>query len=325
MDSNNKRKYIPGILIMTLIFLALSIFAVNNMFKNKEDKDDKTEQVKGSYITLLENKLNVSLVGETEFAVFESIGYDLLVVPKKYANYFKPCFDFVVVKDGIVIKNSTSKEFTKYPLEVGSKITKIGDTKLSGLGYFEILDLIYSNELNVVKKFTLSSGVTFDYTYEKYSNKEDVLVTDNEVTIKLYDISKISRKGIYEKATSYDSVVFDLSNATVSDVNSMKVFMSYFTVGNQELFADPAGVKSLESYKLINAKIVLGNNKDKGVLFMVSALRALDANVTILNLNASLDEYKTYSVLENSDYTIYLYDNTLKTKKIANSGSGVII
>ena len=325
MDSNKKRQYIPGILIMTLIFLALSIFAVNNMFKNKEEQGEKPVQATGSYISLLEKELNTSLSGETEFHIFESIGYDLLVVPKKYDNYFKPCFDFVVVRDGIVIKNSTSKEFMKYPLEVGSKITKISDTELSGLSYFEILDLIYSNELNVVKKFTLSSGVTFDYTYEKYSNKEDVLVGENEVTIKLYDISKISRKGIYEKATSYDSVVFDLTNATVTDANSMKVFMSYFTVGNQELFAEPAGVKSLESYKLSNAKIVLGNNKDKGILFMVSALKALDANVNILDLNTSFDEYKTYSILENSEYTIYLYDNTLQTKKISNSGSGVII
>ena len=57
MDSDNKRKYLPGILIMTLIFLGLSIFSVYNMI-NKNQKDDEEQKPKGSYISLLEENLN---------------------------------------------------------------------------------------------------------------------------------------------------------------------------------------------------------------------------------------------------------------------------
>ena len=323
MDSNNdKRKYVPGILIMTLIFLCLSIFSVNNFMKKS---DDKKVAAKGSYQSLLEERLGTKLEGEDEFAIFELVGYDLVVIPDKYNDYFKPCFDFVIARDGVIIKNHTAKEFFNYPLTIGSKIVKIGDKELNGLGYFEIVDLIYSNELNVSKMFTLESGETFEYRYEKYSNKEEISVLETETIIKFYSLDNISRKGIYEKASSANNITFDLSNATVSDPNDMKTFMSYFTKGNQELFASPVGMRSLESYKLNGVTINLGENIDEGVIFMASALKSLDANVTIVGLNTAVEEYKTYSLLQNADYTIYLYDYVLKTKSSSSNNGGVII
>lgn len=323
MDSNNGlRKYVPGILIMTLIFLGLSIFSINNML-NKQD--EKKDLIKGSYINLLEGKLNTKLEGEDEFAIFESIGYDVVVIPDKYNNYYKPCFDFVIVRDGIIIKNSTSKEFLNYPISIGSKIVKIGDIELIGLAYFDIVDLIFSKELNVSKIFTLDTGISFEYKYEKYSNKEEVSISENETTIKIYNLDKFSRKGIYEKATSNEKVIFDLTNASITNLDSMRNFMSYFTKGNEELFTIPSGVKSLESYKLDNATIVVGDNQDRGVLFMISSLKALNANVKIVELKEKVDEYKTYEIIQNADYTIYIYSYVLKTKSSLSNGSGVII
>ena len=322
MDSNNKRKYVPGILVMTIIFLGLSIFSINNMMKKS---DDKKIQIKGSYQALLEERLNTKLDGEDEFSIFESIGYDLLVIPEKYNDYFKPCFDFVIARDGVVVKNHTAKEFFNYPLAIGSKIVKIGDKELKGLGYFEIIDLIYSSELNVSKIFTLENGESFEYRYENYSNKIETTILENETTIKMYNLNNFSRKGIYEKSLNVSKVTIDLSNASVTDINSMKSFMSFFTKGNEELFAIPQGVKSLESYKLNGVTIFLGENKDTGILFMASALNALKANVIITGQTNIVDEYKTYSVLQNADYTIYLYDYVLKTKKSLSGDTGVII
>ena len=111
----------------------------------------------------------------------------------------------------------------------------------------------------------------------------------------------------------------------MSDPNDMKTFMSYFTKGNQELFASPVGMRSLESYKLNGVTINLGENIDEGVIFMASALKSLDANVTIVGLNTAVEEYKTYSLLQNADYTIYLYDYVLKTKSSSSNNGGVII
>lgn len=322
MDSNNKRKYIPGILIMTVIFLVLSIFSVNNMMKGSSEKK---KEIKGSYQTLLENRLNTQLEGEDEFMIFESIGYDLLVVPDKYNNYFKPCFDFVVVRDGIIVKNFTSKEFLKYPLlSIGSKIVKIGDKELNGLGYFEIIDLIYTSELNVSKMFTLENGQVFEYRYENETNKMEVNKTEKEVTIKMFNLNNFNRKGVYEKAKGVERVTIDLTNASVTDMNSIKAFMSFFTRGDEELFSIPQKVKSLESYKLDNVTIVLNENNDKGVLFMASALKSLNSNVRIVGQNHTVNEYKTYTILKNADYKIYLYDYVLKTR-ISTGGSGVII
>ena len=322
MDSNNMRKYIPGILIMTLIFLGLSIFSINNMFKNK----DKNEVLaSSSYMTLLEKELGTKLEGEDEFAIFESVGYDLVVIPKKYDRYFKPCFDFVVVRDGIVVKNQTAKEFLSYPLEIGSKIVKIDDKELKGLSYFEIIDLVYSSELSTTKKFVLSNGNEFDYKYEHYSTKEQVTNTETEITIKLFNLDSFTRKGIYEKASLFEKVTFDLSDATVTDVTAIKNFMSFFTKGNEELFSIPSGVKSLESYKLQNATILVGDNKDNGILFLVSALKSLNANVAISDFDFVVKEYKTFTVLENSDYEIRLYNYVLKTKSASSSGSGVLM
>lgn len=322
MDSNNKRKYIPGILIMTLIFLVLAIFSVNNMMKGS---NEKKKEIKGSYQTLLEKRLNTKLEGEDEFAIFESVGYDLVVVPKEYSKYYKPCFDFVVVRDGIIVKNHTSKEFFKYPLlSIGSKIVKIGEKELNGLGYFEVIDLIYSKELNVSKIFTLEDGQSFEYRYENSTNKMEVTSTEEEVTIKMFNLNNFNRKGVYDKAKDAKKVTIDLTNASVTDVISIRGFMSFFTNEDEELFSTPQGVKSLESYKLSGVTIILGDNQDKGVLFMLSALKSLNANVTILNQNTTVNEYKTYTILENADYTIYLYDYVLNTKT-TTGGSGVII
>lgn len=320
MDSN-KRKYVPGILVMTLIFLGLSIFAVSNMFKNNEEKK---HLVSGSYISLLNQELNLKLDGETEFEVFDKVGYDLVVMPKKYEKSIKPCFDFVVVRDGIIIKNLTSKEFLKYPIELGSKIVKIDEKELIGLSYFEILDLVYASSNNITKKFTLSDGTSFDYLYERYSGKEEINVEDGVATIKLFNLDEVSRKGLYDKISSYEKVVIDLSNATVNTLDGMKIFMSFFSSGNEELFSIPSGIKSLETYKIKNAEINIGNNKDNGILFMMSSLKLLNSNLKITGLSTIRNEFKTYKILENADYKIYIYNYEFKSRSASSTGSGVL-
>lgn len=316
MDSN-KKKYIPGILIMTLIFLGLSIFSIYNM-NNKNDGGNKAS--KGSYVTLLEKELGVTLDGDDDFDNFSKLGYDVLVVPSKYEDYFKPCFDFVIVRDGIIVKNRLSSEFDKYPLEVGSKITQINDKVLNGLGYFEILDLIYSSSLNVTKTFTLSNDTKFSYTYEKYNTKEEVLTDENSVTIKFYNLDKITRKGVYSKVSGYENVVFDFSSATITDFTAIKGFVSFFSNADEELFSTPAGIKGYESYKLNNVNIILGDNKDLGILFLATTIKKLNSTVTFDKTDLTTTTYMCQNTISNRDYVITIYNYEVSTSKSINDG-----
>ena len=322
MDSDNKRKYLPGILIMTLIFLGLSIFSVYNMI-NKNQKDDEEQKPKGSYISLLEENLNITLDSEDDFENFNMVGYDLLVEPTKYRNYFKPCFDFLIAKDGVIVKNSLSKEFYKYPLSIGSKIVKIDDKEITGLGYFEIFDLIYSSTNNVSKTFVLSDGTTFIYNYKDYSRKEDVVIDGKTITMKLYNLDNITRKGIYDKVVGYDEIILDLSSATVTDFETIRGFVSFFSNEEEVLFVEPQNVKGLSSYKLNNVKIILGDNKDLGISFLATTIKKLNASVTFDRVDLSTTSYMCGNIISNADYTIKIYNYELVTQKPL--GEGVVL
>ena len=127
-----------------------------------------------------------------------------------------------------------------------------------------------------------------------------------------------------EQISSYEKVVIDLSNATVNTLDGMKIFMSFFSSGNEELFSIPSGIKSLETYKIKNAEINVGNNKDNGILFMMSSLKLLNSNLKITGLSTIRNEFKTYKILENADYKIYIYNYEFKSRSASSTGSGVL-
>ena len=121
---------------MTIIFGALSIISVLKLF-NKEEQDKPL--VKADYILMLESELNISLDSEDDFVNFDNVVYDVLVEPTKYKYYYKPCFEFVIVSDGIIIKNGLAKDFSALGFREGMKITKVNEQELNGQNYFQIL------------------------------------------------------------------------------------------------------------------------------------------------------------------------------------------
>ena len=148
MDLKNNKRGIIGLLIITVIVGFLAVVAVSRMdFGIKDDgKINKTD-----YMLLLEKELEIEFNSEDDFTNFATINYDLVVEPTKYKYYYKPCFDFIIVADGVIITNKLSKEFDDFGFETGMKITKINDSVLAGKTYFEILDLLYSKNLDDVK------------------------------------------------------------------------------------------------------------------------------------------------------------------------------
>ena len=126
MDSNKKRSVI-GILIITLIFGVLSIASALRMFEGV-DKEQQLQKI--SYILLLEEEFQIELDSENDFENFDEIGYDMIVIPTAFQYYNKPCFDFKIVNDGVIITNRLAKEFDELLFEVNDKIIDIDGEKL---------------------------------------------------------------------------------------------------------------------------------------------------------------------------------------------------
>ena len=80
---------------------------------------------KDSYISGLEENLKIKIEATEPLDVLKEIGYDGLVIPKKYDTYYKPCFDFIITDLGIKITAATAKEFYSYDLNIGDIITHI--------------------------------------------------------------------------------------------------------------------------------------------------------------------------------------------------------
>lgn len=318
MDS--KRKYIPGILIMTLILLVFSIYAVYNMYSNLDWEPTKPVS---SYIKLIENELGITLEGEDDFEKFESVGVDLLVTPKSMDSYTKPCFDFTITKEGVVVKNRLAKEFSLYPISTGDVITHVDDLDLTKLTYFEILEAMYSKENNVVKTFKLQNGTSFEYKYTNYTKRYETIEENDKITIKFYNLDNLSRKSINDLVKGFDKIVFDLSEATITKEEDIKAFVSFFSSEDQILFSNPKeSVFGYKTFKLNNVSIVLGNTTDIGILFMSTIISKVNSSVgfDIEKNNLTKEKFITSTTLENASYKVYIYNYELSLKSSNNNG-----
>lgn len=315
------RRLVLGILIMTLIFGFLSIISMFNLYDDV-DSDNKPVD-KNHYSKLLENEFDIEITSENDFEIINSINYEMLVEPVKYQSYVKPCFDFMIVDDGIIITNSLSKDFYEYGLTSGMKIVSIDGISLMGKTYFEILELIYSETLEVTKVFELNDGRKINHQYKiykTYENRLEYIEEDN--TLYVYNLDKISIRAIYDVYEEHPDLILDLSKATINKYESIKNFVSLFYRGENALFIKPENVyTSKYGFKIDNLKIVLNNNTDLGINFALTTIQKLNANIKIV-ANASDEEglflttthFNSVKVLENASYKVYIRNEVLQGK-----------
>ena len=315
---NNKKRFAPLILLMTVVFALVSAYMVYNLFQDNGNDDilnifkqDET------YVKTLEEKLQVDIKSSEAIDVLNELGVEGIIVPKKYDAYYKPCFDFVILKDGIKITRALAKNFYTYDWQVGDIIVSINEQKISEMEYFKVFDLIYSNKLEN-RNFILANGKAIEYKYEVYQNRLEVIEDDNNLEIKVYDLDVTFAKYINELSTKkeYGKIVIDLSAATINDFNSFRQYLSLFAEGKSVLFNKPEGVKALDTLKMPNCEINIGENQDQGVLFLASCIKKLNANVSIKNV--SQNSYLCQTVYEDSNYRIYLKNYQIEAK--ASSG-----
>jgi hypothetical protein len=275
MDFKNKRNVL-GILIITIIFGALSLVSVLKLFNN--DNQDKP-LVKKDYVLMLEEELNITLDSEDDFVNFSNVPFDILVEPTKYQYYYKPCFDFVIVSDGVIIKNGLAKEFNSLGFKSGMKITEVNEETLFGKSYFEILELIYSKTEKEVKKFYFSDGTIIDYEYKYYENKA---YYDEENNIYyVYNLDEITPKAIHEMVELHPDLTLDLSNSTVTTFGGVIDFISLFSKKNEVLFKIPENIIGQNNRKISELKINVGDNQDAGILFALTNISRINPNIKI--------------------------------------------
>lgn len=320
MDSKSKKRGTLGIAIITLIFGLLSVFSVFRMYteNQEEEKLKKTD-----YVILLENELNIDLVSEDDFENFSTINYDFIVEPTKYENYYKPCFDFVIVRDGVVIRNSLAKEFDSLGLKVRAKIVKINDTELTGKTYFEILDLLYSKNENEVKKFTFSDLTEIEYQYKKYHS---TLQYDEEKNVLyVYNLDNITARAIYDIVVEHKGITLDLSMATANTFDGVVNFLSLFSGKEESLFKTPTYVIGQTGRKIDNIEIVVKDNQDQGVLFALTSLTSINRNIKIDKTDLNTTQFYVVKTLKSANYTIYLKNYLLEAKGYNSNTGGTIM
>ena len=317
MDS--KKRNILGILIMTVIFGTLSLFSVIKLFNN--DNQDKP-LVKKDYILMLEEELNITLDSEDDFVNFSNIPFDILVEPTKYQYYYKPCFDFVIVSDGVIIKNGLAKEFNSLGLETGMKITKVNDEELLGKSYFEILELIYSKIEKEVKKFHFSDGTMIDYEYRYYENKAYYDEENNVYYV--YNLDEITLKAIHEVVELHPDLTLDLSKSTVTTFGGVVDFVSLFSKKNEVLFKTPENIVGQNNRKINELNIVVGDNQDAGILFALTNISRINTNIKIDKNNLNTTTFLAKKILVSRDYTIFIEDMMLEVKGWTSNGSGSV-
>lgn len=320
MDSKNKNRSIIGIAIITIIFGLLSVFSVIRMTM---ENDDGENLKKTDYILLLEKELEVELTKEDDFENFASIDYDFIIEPKKYANYYKPCFDFVIEKDGVIIKNKLAKEFDLLGLKVGTKIIKINDTDLSGKTYFEILELLYSKNENEVKKFTLNDLTELEYQYKKYYSTLEYIEEENVLYV--YNFDNITARAIYDIVVSHKGVTLDLSFATVNTFDGVVNFLSLFTDKDEFIFKTPENIVGQTGRKIESLNIVVKDNADTGVLFILTALKTINSNINIDKNDLNTTHFFVVKMLKSANYTIYLKSYLLESKTAGESNGEILL
>ena len=320
MDSKNNKRYILGILIMTIIFGVFAILAVGKLFNDQEQ--DKP-LVKTDYILMLESELNISLDSEDDFTNFDNVVYAVLVEPTKYQYYYKPCFEFKIVSDGVVIKNGLAKDFSVLGLQEGMKITKVNDQTLSGKSYFEILELIYSKTENEVKVFTFQDETTINYEYKYYENK--MSYDQDKNILYVYNLDEVTIKAVHEMVMQHPDLTLDLSEATVTTFEGVVNFISLFSDKNEVLFNSPL-IIGQNNRKINELNIVVGNNDDRGVLFSLTCISRINKNIVIDRTSLNITTFYVAKVLVSQDYTIYLKNILLEAKSAPSSGgTGSII
>ena len=320
MDLKTSKRNVIGILIITLIFGIFSVISLSKMFNNTGDD----YLIKSDYITALETELGIELNQEDDFANFALIEDEMLIIPAKYQYYFKPCFDFVIAKDGVFITNRLAKEFDELGFEVGMKITQVDSVALEGKGYFEILELMLAKNIGDKKTFTHSEG-QIEYTYKGYNDRYEY--NEEENILYIYNLDNVSRETIHEVYSSNPNVAIDLSMATVNTYEGVRNFVSMFAADREVLFAIPENVIATTPRKISDVSIVLGDNEDDGILFALTAIKSYKANVKIVkNLTDESEVFVNQTVfnalnpLSSSTYTIYLKNNTMKTKVVEVNG-----
>ena len=321
MDSKNKNKNKIAIIVITLIFGAFSIFSTLNLFSNRKDREEELERK--DYIEMLEKDLNVELTNDDDFVALNTVGYETVIIPTKYENYLKPCFDFIIEKDGIKITNRLAKEFDDYGFVVGQKIIKINDIELKGKDYFDILDLILCKTYGQTRKFTLEGNVEVEYTYKNTSTKLEYNEELNVLVV--YNLDEIAPRAIHEVVLAHPDLTLDLSKATITTYDGMVNFVSLFSLVDQPLFTEPDGVVGQKNRKINNLKITVKDNEDKGVLFALTTIKSLNNTITFDRLNLNTTTFYIVRVLESEEYTIYIKNGLLSNQKSSDSQGGTVL
>lgn len=313
MDS--KKRKIIGILIITLIFGVLSILSAISMFDGLDEKD-KLE--KTSYMLLLEKELGIEFKSDNDFENFTLVDYEMTIIPQAYKYYIKPCFDFVVESDGVVITSRTSKEFEQSNLKIGDKIVKIDDEVLSGKTYFEIINLILSNK-EVTKKFTLinESEVLYQYSY----STSYISYNEDENTLSVYNLDEVTTRAIHEEVKAHPDLTLDLSQATVTTEEGLINFLSLFSLEDAPLFTKgDTSVIGKRNRKITNLKIEVKDNQDLGILFALTCVKRLNSNIIIDKANLNTTQFYAEKTLTSSTYTIFIKNVLLKAVSANNNG-----
>lgn len=310
MDSNNKKRFTVAIAIFTLIFAGFAVFSIFNLSSSFDKVEDEEE--KADYILALEEKLNITMTGKDDFTDFKQIGYEMVIVPEKLQYYIRPCFDFVIERDGVVITNRQGKAFDTYNLKNGMKITKINDNVLLGKTYFEILELVYALNTDTVKRFTFADGSFIDYHYENDNSNYEY--DKNTNTLSLFNLDKLTVKAIYDQISTYENVTLDLSKANFKKYETVVNFLSLFSESDETLLRFPANVIGQKNRKFNTLNITADNTNNSDILFLLTAIHAINEDVKINQLDLKTEEFYAEEIIEIPGYTIYLKDLKLINK-----------
>lgn len=307
----SKSRGIIGILIITVVFLGLSIVSLSGLFNNMGTGSTTTKK---EYFTKLESELNITFESDDEFANFSLVEYELFVEPTKYKNHYKPCFNFVITDSGVVVKNALSKEYYDNNFKSGMLITHINDIELKGKGYFEILELLYSIS-KVEKTFKLDTLEEIKYTYGPVTDR--LYYDEVENRLYVYNLDKITQKAIYDYATNNPNMILDLSMATINTYDGLYDFVSLFVSSDELLFLTPEGIYAKDNFrKIAGANIYLGDNTDNGVLFAITTIKRFNKNVTS-SVEVKTTEFYALNTLSITGYNIYLKNIKVELKDLS--------
>ena len=290
------------------------------MFSNngEEEKLKKTD-----YVLLLEKELEIDLTSEDDFTNFESIDFEMVVEPTKYQNYYKPCFDFVIVRDGVILTNRLTKEFDSIGFKTGMKIVKINDEVLLGKSYFEILDLIYSKKLDETRKFIFSDGTEITYQYQNYYSSLEYNEIENKLYV--YNLDNLTPRSIHDIVTEHEDLTLDLSMATVTTYEGIVNFLSLFSNKDEVLFKTPENIIGQPGRKINNLNIVVKDNTDEGILFALTCIKTLNSNITIDKTDLNTTQFYVLKIAKSANYTIYLKNYLLQAKSASNNNGEVLL